>query len=346
MAMSRASHRLVCVGVSALSLCALAEKNARAVFSRLTGALGPPRVEARCLLGGEATQAAMERVLAEAIAAPSRFLVVYFSGEVGARGLKLADGTLAAALLGSALAQMESTRTLFLLDLFTRRPLRSGPEIPAWLDELVATLPLVRIAAAPGVAIGAGARGHGLSRFTAAYLEALRRAPADMKHGGQPFVSDRHAFTEAAAAMRRRWGAASQPIEIGVCGGIPLLRSEAPGAVGAGQIKRLSAGPGLSLRVRYALRGRRNTPTVLAYLLIDMSDEPLSEGYVELIPTSDEHVGHTSIRVRASQLRGHPPGDGPGHTLRLRWQVELRDAFGHRLARSELDIEYSALSRG
>jgi hypothetical protein len=198
----------------------------------------------------------------------------------------------------------------------------------------------VRIGAARGITIGAGVEGQGQSRFTAAYISALSGSPGDMRRDGHSFVSDRAAFDGAVAMMRMRWGHDLLPLEIGLFGGVPLMRSEALRVMGSGKFTGLSRRPGLSVRVRYVLVGRRHVPTVLSYLLADAADQPLAEGTIKITPDTDTHISSTRIRVSArGVLRSIAKG---GQVVPLRWHLELRDVFGHSLARRRFTREYAA----
>lgn len=333
MAPSRASHRIVCIGVSDVPSVTFPEKNARDLFCLFNGPLGPPSIEATCLLGAEASHAAVDGILKAVADAPPKFVMIYFSGVATTRGLKLADRVLPGRRLGEQLARMQGAGVVLVLDLLTTLPKDGVAQLPAWIDELAAELPHVRIAAARATAVGAGAEGHGHSRFTEAYLQALRASPGDLRRKGTLFVSDRRAFDSASMILRRRWGEGELPVEAGLFGGLPLLRSEAEAAVGNGQIVDLSAGPGSSLQVRFALHGRRSVPTVLHYFLVDTADEPLAEGSIEIAPDTDRHLGRTRFRVDPRLLPSRRRRGG------LRFRVELRDGFGHVLDRQKVAVQ-------
>lgn len=346
MASSHSSHRLVAIGVSAVPQIKFPEKNARDFFHVFTGALGPPNIKAACLIGSQATQAAIGAIFDAAVLAPSKYFVAYFSGAAGTQGLKLADGFLAPQLLASYLEGIQSTAVLLVLDVIVDTPFPKvgAPQFPAWIDALPAALPRVRVAIARATAVGDGHIGYGNSRFTSAYLQALQESPGDLKRRGVAYVSDRRAFDAATDIVRRRWDERDLPAESGLFGGVPLVRSEAERAVGAGQIQRLSEGRGLSLRVEHAINRRRHVPTVLHYLLVDASDEPLAEGTAMIVPDAEEHVGSTTIRVKPRVLYDHTiwgPMLDIGETLALRWRVTLRDVYGHVLDRQVVSFEYT-----
>jgi hypothetical protein len=343
MASSHPSHHLVAIGMSAVPQLPFPAKNARDFFHVFTSALGPPNLKAACLIDRQASRAAVGGVFDEAVRAPPKYFVVYFSGAAGTRGLKLADGLLSPRVLGSYLGRVQSAAILLVLDVTTPFSNTGEPQFAAWIDSLPAELPHVRIAIARATAVADGDPGCGGSRFTTAYIRALHGSGGDMQRMGDAYVSDRRAFDAATEIMRRRWDERDLPVESGLFGGMPLVRSEAVGAVGAGRIKSLSEGQGLSLRVQHALDGRRHVPTVVHSLLVDASDEPLVERTATVVPDADKFVGRTLVRVGPQVLREHTiwgPLLDMGETLVLRWRVKLRNVFGHVLDQQVLEFAY------
>jgi hypothetical protein len=343
MASSPSSHRLVAIGVSAVPQIQFPAKNARDFFHVFTGALGPPNIQAACLIDGQATQAAVREIFDAAVLAPPTYVIAYFSGTASPEGLQLADGFFTPEVLGSYLERIESAAALLLFDVDTPYPKAGAPQFPAWIDSLPSELPHVRIAVARAMAVGDGDPGCGNSRFTAAYVQALQESPGDLKRKSIAYVSDRKAFDAATDIIRRRWDEGDLPAESGLFGGVPLVRSEAQRAIGAARIQRSIEGRGLSLRVEHAIDGRRHVPTVLHYLLVDASGEPIAEGTAKITPDGDQHVGRTLVRVDPKVLREHTIWGSMldmGESVSLRWRVTLRDAFGHVLDRKVVKFEY------
>lgn len=341
------SHRLVCLGVSGKSNQGSPEQSAEAVFSRLSGALGPSLSRAVCLTGQEATRRAVTDVLGGEPEVPARFSLVYFSGAANGRGLRVADGYVDGAWVTHQVEHTSAERVLLLLEICAG-PRPDAELVPSWVERLASVNPGVGLAAARATRVGAGAEGAGLGRFAVAFLKALDTARGDMDVDGEPFISDRRALDEARAELKRRFGVTHLPEEHGVFGGFPLARCQVKGPIGSAEVLGVALGKAVSVVVRFCARGRAGVPTRLRVELLDATDELLVERVLVVVPTSERHVGRVRARIGREALLEHPVW-GPtlelGEVVQVRIRVTLFDSAGRTLDRRVYAHEMGGLVR-
>jgi len=323
----RTSHRVLCVGAAGASDLGFQENNAKDVFRLLTGALGPPSIRAACLVGENATKKAITGALEVAAKEPDPFYVVYYSGSATSDGIRVADGFVDAAALGRHFTSVSAPSVLFVLDVVVG-PSSDEDVAPAWARALAQTRPGLRLAAARGTRIGAGAEGQGHGRFTAALLAALDSAEGDIDFAGARFISDKRALEEAKRGLEKRWGATHLPLEFGPFGGFPLARCQAEALLGSAQILGIAVGKSVSGTIRYAIDGRKGLPTILHYALLDATDELIAEGQTTLIPEADHETGKARFALAAADLADHLVWGAMlevGETVHVRYRITLRD---------------------
>jgi hypothetical protein len=113
--------------------------------------------------------------------------------------------------------------------------------------------------------------------------------------------------------------------------------------LGKVEILWVKRGPGLSIRIQHSLEGRHGMPTIVHFVLLDPSSQPLAEGKATFLPRSNAHMGQRTMRVPIEKLQTHPVWGAlmdMGQPVCLRWKVEFRDHEGHVLTCRTFEDEY------
>jgi len=342
-----ASHHVVCLGVPGDVPLAFPETNARDVFQLFTGALGPPRAHATCLVGAHATKRAVAGIFAAAERAPAPFFMMYFSGRASEKGLHVADGCVGPKALARHLTRVSSPKVLLVLDIVAGQA-RDPSVVPRWVEAVTAARAGMRVAAARATRIGIGAPGAGKARFTAAMLEALDRADGDLDFLGARYISDARAVETSAAILEKRWAPTQLPVRVGAFGDFPLARCQAKAVVGSGAVLGLACGARVAGTVRFSLEGRMGVPTVLRYSLEDAERVTLGSGNVTVVADSQRFTGKERIRLPSNLLAEHPAwaeAIAEGGRMHVRWRISLEDTRGRLLDRKVYGHEYGALPK-
>ncbi len=348
MAPSRPSHRFFCLGVPGKSDLGFPATNAEAIFSMLTGALGPPAARAVCLTGEGATKGAVVAELEAATEGPVRFYMMYFSGAANAKGLRLSDGYLDGGIVERHFDRINASAVLLVLEV-SSGPRLDSDVIPKWVEAMAEARPGFRLAATRATRIGAGSEGAGRGRFAAALLAALDRAEGDLDFEGESYISDRRALEEARAELLRRFGVTHMPEQVGLFGDFPLARCQTKAQVGSGRIVGFAVGKGVSGIVRFATEERRGVPTRLHYELLDATDERLAEDELRVVPSVDHVVSSQRIRLSPDALAAHTVWGATlevGGTVFVQFRISLLDSAGRAHDVKVYGHEYDALPRG
>ncbi|WP_437713015.1 caspase family protein [Sorangium sp. So ce448] len=346
-----------------------AEKDAVDVFRVLSGALGPPRVRGRYLLGTRATRAEVIATLVALALQPPEYLLLYFSGHGSEEGILVADGLLHYADLAQYLQRIRARAMMVILD--TCHAAAYGrfvsPADVAGLGGIDDDHTWLRVLseAHPGMRMLFATSAETLSReslnakngfFTAALLHAFHHAEADLPAGSPKLISDLQAFVNACAFMQeqqtknwKRPGSGIVPLHIqqpqflGHLGDFPLVRSQVERAVGTATITNVAILPGLSVRVDFVVNGRRNVPTRWCVRLSHPDGSLIIGRSRRFVPAKDEHAEGGRIRFPVSVLDDDRASSivlNSGWQLPVRWTFELLDDHDHRLARRSLMPSY------
>ncbi|WP_437982671.1 caspase family protein [Sorangium sp. So ce117] len=350
-------------------LLRFAEKDAIDIFRVLSGALGPPRVGGKCLLGARATRAEMIAALNALAWQPPEHLLLYFSGHGSEEGILLADGLLHYDELADYVRIIRARAMMTILD--TCHAAAYGrfvsPADVAGLGGIDEDLTWLRVLseAHPGMRMLFATSAETLSRespnakngfFTAALLHAFHHAEADLPAGSPKLISDLQAFVNACAFMQeqqtknwKRPGSGIVPLHIqqpqflGHLGDFPLVRSQVERAVGTATITNFAFLPGLSMRVDFVVNGRRNVPTRWRVRLSHPDGSLIDGRSHRFVPAKDEHADGGQIRFPVSVLDDDFASSfvlDSGRQLPVRWTFELLDDHGHQLARRSLMGSY------
>jgi hypothetical protein len=356
-------YRLISIGVNVApnaSPLRFAENDAARVRHMLTGSRGPATDdEADLLVGRAATMQALVNRLQILSFFPPEHLVLYFSGHGNERGIALADGFMPYSALAALLEAIPAQTKVVVLDtchaggaarLFGEHIASVGAEglDDAWIELLEAAPVGLRVFAAVGLSQTAkedpAIQG---SRFTHAWLGALRYAPGDLVSGGYHFVSDLQAFRYTERLIAKRWPSDPRPQLLTNCdvGRLPLVQSQREAAVGLAQIVGVALVPGqVAARVRIHAYERRHVVTRATWTVTTMTGAVLGRGDINLVPQRRAHTMELVLPVAAAsllrdQLLGYWLRQGLG--VKLTWNVRLRDDVGHPLDAKAYSAVYS-----
>jgi len=274
---------------------AWAEKDAADIAAFVGSAQGPLRGSAPApLRGGGATRRSILSAIREA-GLLSDYLLFYFSGHGGERGIETADGLLEYEKLVRVIESVGAPHTMVVLDVCQAASYLDyflkeaqvevggleGLASPSWLEMLAEATPSMRLVFSSGAdrlsaesAALANGREVRNGHFTHSLLEVLKRAGGDLtsEDGEHTWISDERAFVFTRSVMRRLFGDDQDAVAVNLTGDFPLALSQLDAPIGDATFlsAKIEAGhlaidafvegrEALDTRVRWEIRDRLGT---------------------------------------------------------------------------------------
>lgn len=340
--------KLVSVGVNTApgaTPLEYAEQDAANVHALLTSDLGPVPVEDAILLVGRAatTEALNFRLATISLTRPD-ILLLYFSGHGGESGIGLSDGLFAYRILAEWVQMIGARRSMQILDVcraasyldFIKEARVGVAGVPdlGWLEVLANASPGNRLIFSTGADRNAGEGGEiAGGHFTTALLLALRQGGGDLVGAEQRFVSDRRAFAQTRQIMRQGFKLAQLPVERGLRGDFPLVKSQAEAPVGdAVFLNTKVSHSGLDLS--FWVEGRRQVTTYIQYTVKNTLGRVLQQDTLVFAPTDSVEPYQGGLPLEQNVLLDDPLCYFQWHQNRridFFWTLTLKDEHGHIL---------------